>query len=173
VRTRLKLFTNCCVVHVFYITSNFIIRWLCYRKASGYLTRGLYHNFAHMPSNHNGTTYVDGCYTRTRNVTSPVTSIECVELYPVKLGLSDYCGIERRRGGGEGETQAPTEKDRRYLGVCDKRTQLLGIEENCFVSSVAAVCRRCENYFKIARYKGLDQYRIIATRRIHNETLCT
>jgi hypothetical protein len=53
------------------------------------------------------------------------------------------------RGGG-GETQAPTEKDRRYLSECDKRTQLLGIEENYFVSSVAAVCRRYENYFETA-----------------------
>jgi len=122
-----------------------------------------------MLSNHNGTTYVDGCYTRTRNVTSPVTSIECVELYPVKLGLSDYRGIEE----GEGETQAPTEKDRRYLGECDRRTQLLGIEENCFFFSVAAVCRRCENYFKTAGCKGLDRYRIIATRRIRTETLRT
>jgi hypothetical protein len=88
-----------------------------------------------MPSNHNGTTYVDGCYTRTRNVTSPVTSIECVELNPVKLGLSDDWGIE----GGGGETQAPTEEDRRYLSECDKRTQVLGIEENYFLLSPLCV----------------------------------
>ena len=66
------------------------------------LTRRLYHNFAHMLSDHNGTTYVDGCYTRTRNVTSPVTSIECVELDSVKLGLSDYWGIEGWRGRDAG-----------------------------------------------------------------------
>jgi hypothetical protein len=61
--------------------------------------------------------------------------------------------------GGGGETQAPTEKDRRYPSDCDKRTQLLGIEENCFVSSVAAVCRRCENYLETTVFKELDQYR--------------
>jgi hypothetical protein len=75
--------------------------------------------------------------------------------------------------GGGGETQAPTEKDGRYLSECDKRTQLLGIEENCLVSAVVAVCRRCENYFETAECNELDQHRIIATRRIRTETLRT
>lgn len=99
VRTQLKLLHQCCILHTQYINS--IIHWFCYRKTKARLTRRLYHYFAHMLSDHNPSTYVDGCYPRT-SVTSSVTSIECVELYPVKLGLSDYCGIERRRGRDAG-----------------------------------------------------------------------
>lgn len=61
-------------------------------------------------------------------MTSAVTSIECVELYPVKLGRSDSQG-SGGKGWGGGETQAPTEKYRIYLSECDGRPQLLGIEE--------------------------------------------
>jgi hypothetical protein len=101
-------------------------------------------------------------------VTSPVTSIECVELYPVKLGRSDYQGLE----GGEGETQAPTEKDRRYPSDWDRRTQSLGIKENGFVFPLVPVCRRCETYFETARFKKVDQYPILEMCCFYTEYLC-